>query len=63
MKDLLYEPPTDFAEPNWERCERAHEWKNYAYEDLIAIWPTLDLRTRSIIAANLQATANRESWD
>lgn len=60
---LTYEPPSDFAEPEWHKHERVHGWRNYAYEDLIAMWSTMPLRTRAIIAANLQAIADREEWD
>lgn len=63
IEGLTYAPPPDFADPKWDDGGRVHNWKNYAFEDLIAIWPTLPLRTRAIMAANLQAIADREDWD
>ncbi|TES71451.1 hypothetical protein E2P84_27405 [Burkholderia cepacia] len=60
---LMYAPPSDFAEPDWDKVDRVHNWRNYVFEDLIALWPTLPLRARAIIAANLQAIADREEWD
>lgn len=55
--------PRDFDNPDWKDAGRVHDWRNYASDDLRALWPELPEKHQAIIAASLQDAADREEWD
>lgn len=56
-------PPRDWKTPEWEKATPVHDWRNYAQKDLRANWLRLPEEFRKIVAANLQAIADREEWE
>lgn len=56
-------PPVDYANPNWSKAERVHEWKNYISEPLESIWMSFTDEQKAVIADNAQSIADREEWD
>ncbi|WP_162999444.1 recombinase RecA [Burkholderia sp. Nafp2/4-1b] len=63
LDGLRRPPPADFAAPKWDEGGRAHNWHNYASEDLIDILASLPLRARAIIAVSLDSVASNEEWE
>jgi len=55
--------PTDWQSPKWVECDRVHNWRNYASEDLKLVWCSFTDEQKQIISECLQDCADREEWD
>lgn len=60
---LLFNPPKDFENPQWNKAEKVHDWKNYISEELQSIWDSFTVVQKSVIAKNAQEQASCEDWD
>ncbi len=59
----FYETPGDWKSPNWDECDRIHDWKNYISDKMRAIWDTFTDEQKQAIAESAQGAANSEQWD
>lgn len=55
--------PKDCLDPDFENCQRVHDWKNYISDDLRFIWPTFTDEQKAAIADNADDIANGEEWE
>ena len=55
--------PSDYLDPVWDEFDRVHNWRNYASDELKAIWLGLLPDVRRIVAECLQTVADNEEWD
>lgn len=55
--------PLDYANPDWEKARRVHEWKNYVSERLQAVWHTFTDEQKQAIAESADDVASAEEWD
>lgn len=53
----------DYLNPDFEKCSKVHDWKNYVTADLISIWNTFEDYQKQTIAEALQSIADDEEWD
>ena len=53
----------DYENPQWEKAEKIHDWRNYISEDMQIIWDTFTPLQQRLIADNAQETADAEDWD
>lgn len=50
-------------EPDFERAERVHDWRNHVGERTQAIWATLTPEQRLAIALDAEDDASNEEWE
>jgi len=50
-------------DPEWEKTNRVHDWRNYVPELFKNAWASIDNITRLFIYVVCQEFANREEWD
>jgi len=62
MPDFNY-VPSDWKNPDWESCDRVHEWKNYISDKLRLMWDTFTDEQKQAIAESAQGAASAEEWD
>ena len=55
--------PTDYANPEWEKAGKVHDWRNHVSEELQAMWPTFTDAQKAAIARQAEDMAGREEWD
>lgn len=55
--------PSDYETPDFATRDKVHDWKNYAGDDLTALWMTLTSAQKLAIALTLQDIADREEWE
>lgn len=55
--------PSDFANPQWDKAEKCHDWKNYINEGLQQIWNSFNAAQQMVIATNAQEQADCENWN
>lgn len=53
----------DYLNPDFEKCSKVHDWKNYVSTDLANIWNTFEDYQKQTIAEALQSIADEEEWD
>ena len=58
-----YNLPTDWESPEWQNCDRAHGWRNYASKDVEKEWPNFTEYQKKILAIAFNESASREQWD
>lgn len=62
-------PPSNWQEPNFEEIYKpgygalVHEWRGYATNEIIALWPTFTDIQKQAIAEMLDGLASNEHWD
>jgi hypothetical protein len=55
--------PSDYANPEWDKAGKVHEWKNYIGERLQAIWHTFTDEQKQAIAESADDSAGAEEWE
>ena len=63
MKLNNIEVPSDFDNPNWNKTEKCHDWKNYANCHVQNIWGDLNLRQMAAISSSFQEIADKEEYE
>lgn len=53
----------DLNEPNFDKANKVHDWRNHVTSDFIDIWDNLSLREKQIIYIMAEQQANKEEWD
>ena len=53
----------DYDKPDWTAGGRVHNWRNYVYDDLRAIWHTFTLEQKRVIRENADIEAGDEHWE
>lgn len=59
MVDYYY----NLDDPRWDKAGRIHDWRNYATEELKAIWHTFTIKQKQVIYHLLNELASREEYD
>jgi len=60
---MTAEAPKDYLLPNWQQCQRVHDWKNHVTEEIIGIWETFNEAQKAAIARMADQLANDEDWN
>ena len=55
--------PVDYLNPEWDKKDKVHNWRNYISNDLIKIWDTFSPEQKMVIASNADDQAGNEDWD
>lgn len=55
--------PGDWRNPNWNKEEKCHCWRNYINNEVIKIWDTFSDEQKQAIAQNAQEIADIEDWE
>lgn len=57
--------PVDWANPDWNSCNRIHDWKTHIRRPLREIWMSgiLAESDKALLAACAELDANEEEWD
>lgn len=55
--------PDDWKEPDWDKRERVHCWRNYISEPVRLIWWTFTKEQKQALAEMLQEVADAEHWE
>jgi len=58
-----YEPPKDWASPQWELDHKCHNWRGYVTDGLRWEWPNFTGRQKIMLASRFESFANNEEWD
>jgi hypothetical protein len=59
---MIYEGE-DIVNPEWGSCGRVHNWKNYAPDDLKAIWHTFSKEQLIVLVETFDTIASNEVWE
>lgn len=59
----LEQCPDDFDDPEWDRDDRVHNWRNYPSDEVKALWPTFTRQQKIALAAMFDEMAGREEWE
>ena len=51
------------SNPDWNKRDRVHCWKNHVPDELKEVWESLTLNERRIIAWMADRDASNEGWD
>jgi hypothetical protein len=49
--------------PDWEHCDKCHDWKNHVGDSIIEIWDTFTIHQKIAIVIDAQQRADQEEWD
>lgn len=49
--------------PEWEKCQRVHDWRNHVPDAFVLVWDKLSEETRFVIVVMADEQASRERWD
>lgn len=60
MSDVL---PDDWKNPEWNKPDQVHNWRNYANVNLQNLWHSLTDEQKQAIASSINFTAGIEEWD
>lgn len=53
-------PPLD---PEWDKAERVHDWRNHVGERTKEVWQTLTLEQRRAVYLDAEEMSSREEWE
>ena len=53
----------DFEIPDWDDCQKVHDWKNYVTKEVRDLWSSFSLEQRKALASNFSDQADLEEWD
>jgi len=59
----MTDTPDDYLNPDWERRQRVHNWRNYISEEVRAKWQTFTPEQRAALARQAEETSDHEEWD
>ncbi len=54
---------SQIRDPNFERAERVHDWRNYVGEATKSLWHTFTDEQKAAIALDSDDRAGREEWE
>lgn len=57
------DPPSDWKEPDWDKANRVHDWRNYIGAVVAAMWSTFTDEQKQALAISAQSLADQEDWD
>jgi len=52
-----------WRDPEWEKANRVHDWRNYATEEIKRLWPSFTEEQQQAIFEMLDEFASREEWE
>lgn len=55
--------PKDWKNPDWDKTEKIHDWKNHIHDQIQQIWNTFTNKQKKILAECAEADALAEEWD
>lgn len=53
----------DLINPEFDKNERVHDWRNHVPSEIKELWPQLSMETRLAIAFMAEEIASNEEWD
>jgi hypothetical protein len=59
----LGDVPIDYANPDWEKRERIHNWRNHVRTGVREIWSTFTDEQKQVLAREAHEDASNEAWD
>ena len=55
--------PYNYKNPEWDKAQKVHDWRNYISEKLCEMWDTFTDEQKLAIAENAEEQANSEEWE
>ena len=59
---MLTETPEDYLNPNWNKAQKIHEWKNYISKEVQLIWHSFTDEQKAALARQAEDDASNEEW-
>jgi len=54
--------PSDWEDPDFGRCRKVHEWKNYVTSEVQELWHTFTDEQKQALAGCFNSSADSEDW-
>ncbi len=63
MRELTDYEKRQARNPQWEKADKVHDWRNYISDNVKAIWDTFSNIQKFALLKQADDQASREEWD